>query len=87
MKRSILLVNACVRRNPDAAPAERVLAHLDGEVTEINLERETLQPLNADTLALREAICRAVRLTRPCSALPMRLQRRMRSSSPRRTGT
>jgi FMN-dependent NADH-azoreductase len=66
MKRSILLVNACVREESRTLRlAERVLAHLDGEVTEINLERETLQPLNADTLALREAILQSGALDAP----------------------
>ena len=56
-ERSILLVNACVREESRTQRlAERVLSHLDGGVTEINLEREKLRPLSAETLAQREAI-------------------------------
>ena len=55
--RNILLINACVR--PDSRTlrlAKHLLAHLDGSVTEIDLEREALRPLTGETLAQREAI-------------------------------
>ena len=42
-----------------------MLAHLDGEVTEINLDRENLRPLDAQTLAQREAILRSGALDAP----------------------
>ena len=66
MGRTILLVNACVREESRTLRlAERVLAHLDGAVTEINLEREKLRPLNAETLAQREAILQSGALDAP----------------------
>ena len=57
MERNILLLNACVREGSRTLRlAKRVLAHLDGNVTEIDLEREALRPLTSKTLAEREAI-------------------------------
>lgn len=65
-ERTILLVNACVREESRTLRlAERVLAHLDGEVAEINLEREKLRPLGAETLAQREAILQSGALDAP----------------------
>ena len=61
-----MLVNASVREESRTLRlAERVLAHLDGEVTEINLEREKLRPLGAETLAQREAILQSGALDAP----------------------
>ena len=65
-ERSILLVNACVREESRTLRlAERVLAHLDGEVTEINLEREKFLPLGAEALAQREEILQSGALDAP----------------------
>ena len=56
MERNILLVNACVREESRTLRlAKRILTHLDGAVTEIDLEREALCPLTGETLAQREA--------------------------------
>ncbi len=57
MKQQILLVNACVRENSRTLRLARaVLAHLDGEVRELDLEGEALQPLTASSLAAREEL-------------------------------
>ena len=48
-----MLVNACVREESRTLRlAERVLAHLDGAVTELNLEREKLRPPIAIAVAI-----------------------------------
>ena len=66
MGRTILLLNACVREESRTLRlAEHVLAHLDGEVTEINLEREKLRPLGAEALAQRGAILQSGALDAP----------------------
>ena len=66
MEQSILLINACVREGSRTLRlAERVLTHLDGEVKEINLEREALRPLDAGTLARRQAILQSGALDDP----------------------
>ena len=65
-ERTVLLVNACVREESRTLRlAERVLAHMDGEVTEINLEREKLRPLGAQALAQRETILQSGALDAP----------------------
>lgn len=62
----ILLVNACAREESRTLRlAKRVLAHLDGRVTEINLEREMLRPLDARMLAQREALLQSGALDAP----------------------
>ncbi len=53
----ILLINACVR--PESRTlrlAHHLLDRLDGEVTELDLQREALRPLDAETLGQRDAI-------------------------------
>ena len=56
MEQTTLFINACVREESRTLRlAKRVLARLDGSVTEINLEREALRPLTGETLAQREA--------------------------------
>jgi len=52
-----LFINACVR--PESRTlrlARRVLGHLGGEVTELDLQREGLLPLTAETLRERDGI-------------------------------
>ncbi len=52
-----LLINACVR--PESRTlrlARRVLGHLDGETAELDLQREGLRPLTAETLRERDDI-------------------------------
>ncbi len=57
---NILFVNACVR--PESRTlrlAKHVLSKLDGEVQEVNLEKENIQPLNLETLQQRDALLNA----------------------------
>lgn len=59
-KRKILFVNACVRpASRTRRLAERVLSHLEGEITELNLERLGLRPLTRESLARRDALLSA----------------------------
>lgn len=54
---STLLINTCVR--PESRTmrlARRVLEHLGGNVTELDLQREGLRPLTVDTLRERDSI-------------------------------
>lgn len=56
----ILYINACVREESRTRRlAERVLSHLDGDVTEMNLETLDLRPLTRESLAQREALLAA----------------------------
>ena len=60
MENNILLVNACVREDSRTLElAKHLLSHLDGKVTEYNLEAENLQPLTRQTLARRDALLSA----------------------------
>ncbi len=59
-EKKILFVNACVREESRTLMlAKRVLSHLNGTVTEFNLEREALRPLTRESLARREALLAA----------------------------
>lgn len=52
---NILFVNACVR--PESRThilAQHVLEKLDGEITEVDLEKEEIPPLNLKSLQLRD---------------------------------
>ncbi len=67
--KTVLFVNACVR--PDSRTlklAKRVLSHLDGQVTEFNLEQAGLLPLTRETLAKRDALLAAGDRTDPMLA-------------------
>ena len=65
-EKTVLLINACVRKESRTLRlAKRVLAHLDGEVREIDLEQESLRPLTGETLARREAILQSGDLDAP----------------------
>lgn len=65
----ILFVNACVREDSRTLRlARRVLSHLEGEVTELNLEKEGLRPLTRESLARREALLAAGDRTDPMLA-------------------
>ena len=62
----VLLVNACVRaQSRTLRLAKRLLAHLDGQVSELDLEREALRPLTAETLSQREALLEKGELSAP----------------------
>lgn len=53
----ILFINACVRENSRTKRlADRVIAGLDGDVTELRLEDEALQPLDHDLLMERDRL-------------------------------
>jgi len=56
-QRSILFINACVR--PESRTlrlARRLLSHLDGPATELELQHKAQRPLTAETLGERERI-------------------------------
>jgi len=56
----VLFVNACVREESRTLTlAKRVLSHLDGQVTEFNLEQARLLNLTRETLAKRDALLAA----------------------------
>ncbi len=62
----ILLINACVR--PESRTlrlAHHLLDRLGGEVTELDLQREALRPLDAETLGRRDAILARGELAAP----------------------
>lgn len=53
----ILFINACIRPNSRTYElAQTVLTQLGGVLTEVHLERENIQPLNSETLALRDKL-------------------------------
>ncbi len=53
----ILFVNACVRVNSRTREiAELVLSRLNGEIMEVNLEKENLQPLTRESLDYRSTL-------------------------------
>ncbi|MGN0174017.1 MAG: NAD(P)H-dependent oxidoreductase [Acutalibacteraceae bacterium] len=55
--KNILFINACVRENSRTyALSKEVLKHLDGEIYELNLEKENIQPLNSVLLAKRDKL-------------------------------
>lgn len=57
---NILFVNACVRRESRTLGlARRVLELLPGHITELELDRESLEPLGRDLLTRREALLAA----------------------------
>ena len=52
-----LFINACVRpASRTLRLARRVLEYLDGDVTELDLQREGLSPLTAETLRTRDDV-------------------------------
>ena len=54
---NVLFVNACVRKNSRTHRlAEKVLQKLGGEVTEVDLQKENIQPFNEQTLAKRSEL-------------------------------
>lgn len=55
--KNILFINACVRpQSRSLILAKELLVKLEGEVTELNLERETMAPLNWERLQLRDGL-------------------------------
>ena len=61
-----LFVNACVRPESRTLKlAKHVLEKLGNEYTEVNLEKENIQPLNLDTLQQRDALLNAKEFDAP----------------------
>lgn len=55
--KKILFVNACVRpQSRTLILAKELLKKLEGEITELNLEREGIAPLNWESLQLRDGL-------------------------------
>ncbi len=66
MEHNILFINACVREHSRTLElAKHLLPHLEGNVTEFNLEKANLRPLTRATLAKREALLAAGDRTDP----------------------
>ena len=54
---SILWINACVRKNSRTLVlAKHVMKDMDGEVTEVNLNLEHIEPLSTELLEKRESL-------------------------------
>ena len=54
---SVLFINACVRENSRTLVlAKRIMKNIPGEVTEVNLNMENIEPLNRTTLEKRETL-------------------------------
>lgn len=54
---NILFVNACVRpQSRTLKLAKHVLSKLNGDVQEVNLEKENIQPLNLKILKQRDSL-------------------------------
>lgn len=52
---NILFINACVREDSRTLIlAKHLLSHLEGDITEVNLEKENIQALNRNTLLYRD---------------------------------
>ena len=52
---NILFINACVRENSRTLYlAKHLLSKLDGNITELNLEQENIQAMNASSLTYRD---------------------------------
>ena len=63
---SILFINACVRENSRTLKlAKSILSNMSGEITEINLNKENLSPLNSELLEKRECLLRLERMDDP----------------------
>ena len=59
-EKQILFVNACVREGSRTLRlARRVLSHLEGELTELDLQALGLRPLTRESLARREVLLAA----------------------------
>lgn len=55
--KNILFINACVRpRSRTLVLAKELMGRLEGEITEVNLEREAMVPLDWERLQLRDGL-------------------------------
>ena len=63
---NILFINSCVRPNSRTKIlADTVLKELGGKITEVNLEIENIQPLNSQSLKLRDELLAAQNYDHP----------------------
>ena len=63
---STLFINACVRENSRTLViAKNVLKDISGEIIEVNLNQETIAPLNRDLLKKRESLLRDGKMNDP----------------------
>ena len=63
---NILFVNACFRHGSRTLRlAKLVLQRFAGQMEEVDLGKEAIEPLNAETLAMREALVKAGDYTHP----------------------
>ena len=63
---SILFINACVRENSRTLVlAKNVMKDIDGEVIEVNLNLENIEPLNRESLEKRESLVKEGSLDDP----------------------
>ena len=63
---SILFINACVRENSRTLKlAKSILSNMSGEITEVNLNKENLSPLNCELLKKRECLLSRERMDDP----------------------
>ena len=63
---SILFIHACVREDSRTLVlAKHVMKDMDGEITELNLSREHIEPLDTKLLEKREALIKAGKLDDP----------------------
>ena len=63
---SILWINACVRKNSRTLVlAKHVMKDMDGEVTEVNLNLEHIEPLSTELLEKRESLIKDGKLDDP----------------------
>ena len=63
---SILFINACMRENSRTLVlAKNVLKDMSGEITELNLNVENIEPLNAELLEKRESLLKDGKLDDP----------------------
>ena len=63
---SILWINACVRKNSRTLVlAKHVMKDMDGEVTEVNLNLEPIEPLSTELLEKRESLIKDGKLDDP----------------------
>ena len=61
-----LFINACVRENSRTLViAKNVLKDIPGEIIEVNLNQETIAPLNRDLLKKRESLLRDGKMNDP----------------------
>ena len=57
---SILFINACVRENSRTLVlAQKILSDMPGDVVEVNLNKENIQPLNRELLEKRESLLKS----------------------------